>query len=117
MARNRTLSEQLGQLFALLPPEAGCIIRVLYSPPDWNDRPAPVAVPGRRFKTIPLPHDDTHQLTLSLRGGLRRSITVIPPDTPIQNAEELLAVVNGRDDRPAPRRDDQPAWDSAGGHL
>ena len=75
---NRTLSEQLGQLFALWPHEAGCIIRVLYSPPDWDDRPA-LPVPGRRFKTGRLPHDDTHQLTLSLSGGPRRSITVIAP--------------------------------------
>jgi hypothetical protein len=114
---NRTLSEQLGHLFALWPPEAGRIIRVLYSPPDWDDRPAPVAVPGRRFKTGRLPQDDTHQLTLSLRGGPRRSITVIAPDTPTQNAEVLLAGVEGRHDRPAPRRDDQAAWDNEGGHL
>jgi len=36
---NRRLTEQLGHLFALWPPEAGRILRVLYSPPD-GDQPA-----------------------------------------------------------------------------
>jgi hypothetical protein len=76
---------------------------------------APVAVPGRKLKTARSPQDDTHQLTLPLRGGPRRSITVIAPDTPTQNAEVLLAAVNGLNDGPTPRREDQAAWDTEGG--
>jgi hypothetical protein len=114
---NRMLRKQLGQLVALWPPEAGRIIGVLYSSPDWDDHPGLVAVPGRSIKTGALPDDDTHQLRLSLRGGQRRSITVIPPETPTRDAEELLDGVH----RPArPRAShwaDQPAWDNEGGHL
>lgn len=90
---NRRLGDQLGELFALWPAGRGSIIRVLYSPPDWEDRPRSVAVPGRRIKTGSFPHDDTHQLTLSMFDGERRSITVIPPDTPAQDAEAALTGV------------------------
>jgi hypothetical protein len=90
---SRRLEDQLGELFALWPAGRGSIIRVLYSPPDWEDRPRSVAVPGRRIKTGSFPHDDTHQLTLSMYDGERRSITVIPPDTPPQEAEATLTDV------------------------
>ena len=114
---NRRLSEQLGQLFALWPPDADRILRVLYSPLDWDDHPHSVAVPGRGIKTGAFPHDDTHLLTLSLRGCLRRSITVIPADTPARDAERLLEGVIGRAGRRASRWPDQPEWDNEGGHL
>jgi Family of unknown function (DUF5994) len=116
---NRRLSDQLGRLFAFWPPEGGRIARVLYSPPDWDDRPRSVAVPGRMIKTGSFPRDDTHLLTLSLRDGRRRSITVIPPDTPTQEATEVLDAVTGvRHDSPRyPAGDDQPEWDNEGGHF
>src|SRR5690349_7979491 len=84
---SRRLSEQLAKLYALWPPEAGRILGVHYSPPDWDDHPHSVAVPGLRITTAALPHDDTHQLKLTLRGGFRRSIRVIPPETPTRDAE------------------------------
>jgi hypothetical protein len=87
---SRRLDGELDELFALWPPDRGRIIRVLYSPPDWEDRPRSVAVPGRRVKTGSFPHDDTHQLTLSMMDGERRSITVIPPDTPPDQATAAL---------------------------
>lgn len=34
---NRTLADQLDDVFAAWPPRAGRIVRVLYSPPDWDD--------------------------------------------------------------------------------
>ncbi len=87
---SRSLGDQLGHLFALWPPEQGRITRVLYSPPDWDDRPRSVAVPGRRVKTGAFPHDDTHQLTFTMLDGQRRAITVIPSDTPAGQAAEVL---------------------------
>jgi hypothetical protein len=115
---SRRLSEQLGELVALWPPEAGRIMRVLYSPPDWDDHPRSVAVPGRMIKTGSFPRDDSHQLTLSMRDGHRRSITVIPPDTRTQDAEEVLDGVTGAaPGRRTPPGDDQPGGDNEGGHL
>ena len=111
---SRRLSEQLAKLYALWPPEAGRILGVHYSPPDWDDHPHSVAVPGLTISTAALPHDDTHQLTLTLRGGFRRSIRVIPPETPTRDAEQLLDGAVGYLARRASRLADQPAWENKG---
>ena len=103
---SRQLDEELGALVALWPPEHGRIVRVLYSPPDWDDHPRSVAVPGRRIKTGSFPHDDTHQLTLSLLDGQRRAITVIPSDTTAREATKVLA---GITDAPKPTEEDTDA--------
>jgi hypothetical protein len=116
---NRRSSDQLGLLFAAWPPGAGRIARVLYSPPDWDDHPRSVGVPGGRVKTGSFPRDDTHQLTLSLLDGHRRSITVIPPDTPKREAKAILDGVIGLDVGGQSRLlvDNQREWDNEGGHL
>jgi hypothetical protein len=87
---SRSLVDQLGGLFDLWPADAGRIVRVLYSPPDWDDSPRSVAVSGRRVKTGSFPHDDSHELTLALLDGQRRTITVIPPETATNEATEVL---------------------------
>jgi hypothetical protein len=89
---NRSLADQLPGLFALWPAEAGRIVRVLYSPPDWDDHPRSVHLgDGRRVKTGSFPRDDTHQLTLSMMDGARYAITVLAPDTPPDTAAGLLS--------------------------
>lgn len=93
--QNRDLNDQLKHLFALWPEEAGRIARVLYSPPDWDDRPRSVDIPGRRVKTGFFPGDDTHQLTLSMMDRKRRIITVIPPESTAEAAREVLAGITG----------------------
>jgi hypothetical protein len=113
--RNRTLADQLDDLFAAWPPEAGRIVRVLYSPPDWHDRPRSVAVAGRRMKTGSFPRDDTHQLQLTLRDGVRRAITVIPPETAARAAHDILTAV-GAEGRVDTSRTEQAVWDDEGGH-
>ncbi|WP_017934912.1 DUF5994 family protein [Nocardioides sp. Iso805N] len=91
--RSRRLTDELDGLFALWPAEQGRIARVLYSPPDWEDRPRSVQVTGRRVKTGCFPHDDTHVLVLSMLDGRRVSISVIAPDAPLDAASKLLADV------------------------
>lgn len=114
---NRRLGEQLAGLFALWPPDAGRIARVLYSPPDWDDHPRSVAVPGRRVKTGFFPRDDTHLLTLAMGDGDRRTITVIPPDTPTEEAEKLLNAVTVTVATRGSRHVDEPDWENEGGHV
>lgn len=92
--RNRNLGEQLEELFTSWPEEAGTIVRVLYSPPDWDDHPRSVAVGARRIKTGSFPRDDNHELQLSLLGGQRRFITVIPPDTEADAAAAALGAIS-----------------------
>jgi hypothetical protein len=91
--QSRSLGDQLGEFFDLWPADAGRIVRVLYSPPDWDDHPRSVAVQGRRVKTGSFPHDDTHELTLALLDGQRRTISVIPPETPMTEATEILDAI------------------------
>jgi hypothetical protein len=113
--RNRTLADQLDDLFSAWPPHAGRIVRVLYSPPDWDDRPRSVAVAGRRVKTGSFPRDDTHQLQLTLGDGVRRAITVIPPKTAAQAAHDILTAVEA-DGSVDTSRTEQAVWDNEGGH-
>jgi len=88
--KSRCLSDELGQLFALWPPAVGRIVRVLYSPPDWDDRPRSVALARGRVKTGCFPRDDTRVLILTMLDGRRLTIDVIPSDTPADLAAELL---------------------------
>jgi len=60
------------------------------------------------MKTGSFPHDDTHLVTLVLSSGQRRSITVIPPDTPQHEAGELLALI-------ADSESGRPEWENDGG--
>ncbi len=114
---SRLLGDQLGQLFTLWPAEAGRITRVLYSPPDWEDHPRSVSVPGRRVKTGSFPHDDTHLLTLSLRDGRRRRITVIPPDASPQDAQKVIDGVLGDSGHRESADTEQAHGNDEGGHL
>lgn len=92
----RVLGKQLVDLFALWPLEKGRIVRVLYSPPDWEDRPRAVAIPGwGRVKTGSFPHDDSRRLVLTMLTGHRYIVAVIPPDTVAELALGLLARAGG----------------------
>lgn len=115
--QTRILTDELGELFALWPSSAGRIIRVLYSPPDWDDRPRSVPVGGRRVKTGCFPRDDTHLITLTTRDGARRSLTVIAPDAAEQTATAVLAGVSGKATVPesSTATGDHPEWDDDGG--
>jgi hypothetical protein len=113
--RNRTLADQLDDLFSVWPARAGRIVRVLYSPPDWDDRPRSVAVAGRRVKTGSFPRDDTRQLQLTLGDGVRRIITVIPPATSARAAHDILTAVEA-DGRVDTSHTERAVWEDDGGH-
>lgn len=111
---SRSLNDQLETFFAVWPPDRGRVQRILYSPPDWDDHPRSVQIPGRRIKTGSFPGDDTQQLTLTMATGERRTITVIPPETPPEDANRVLDTMGAvqQDDQ-----DDHLGWDNEGGHL
>jgi hypothetical protein len=106
----RSLADQLTHLVQAWPADRGRISRILYSPPDWDDRPHSVLVNGRRMKTGSFPRDDTHQVTLVMHDGQRRTISVIPPGTSRSDANGLLA---GFGDGETER----PGWENEGGHV
>lgn len=105
--QNRSLIEQLPHLVSSWPTGAGHIARILYSPPDWDDRPRKVDVGDRIMKTGCFPQDDTHVVTLTLANGERRTVSVIQPDTDAGEARSRLSAGDG---------DDHSDWDSEGGH-
>lgn len=105
--QSRCLGEQLPRLVSLWPAEGGHISRILYSPPDWDDRPRRVDVGGRIMKAGCFPADDTHLITLTLANGERRTVRIIQPDTGAAEARVLLHDADG---------DDHSDWDSEGGH-
>ncbi|WP_370246887.1 DUF5994 family protein [Nocardioides sp.] len=88
---SRRLSDQLGDLFRMWPIQHGRIIRVLYSPPDWDDQPRRVQVPGGFVKTGNFPNDDTRQLIVTMMDRRRLILGIIPPDTPEPVALAALA--------------------------
>lgn len=90
--RSRDLSAELPDLFASWPTESVRIGRVLYSPPDWDDRPHSVSIPGRagQVSTASFASDNTHMLILTILDGTRRVLEVIPSETPADRAHERL---------------------------
>lgn len=87
---DRSLTDQLPQLVAMWPARGGHIARILYSPPDWDDRPRQVDVGDRIMKTGCFPQDDTHVVTLTLATGDRRTVRIIQPDTVPDDARAIL---------------------------
>lgn len=79
--RSRCLAKELPALIAAWPVDRGYISRVLFSPPDWDDHPRSVMLPTRHIKTGAFPHDDTHELILTLADHTDRVITVLAPGT------------------------------------
>lgn len=105
---NRSLSDQLPELVSLWPVRAGHIARVLFSPPDWDDRPHEVNVGDRVMKTGCFPRDDTHLVTLTLANGERRTVRIVPSEAALSDARAMLDGI---------ATDEHPDWDSEGGHL
>lgn len=90
--QSRDLEVELGELVEDFPPSVGRVVRVLYSPPDWNPSPRRFEVGDGFVKVGPFPGDDPHlmHLTTSDRRVLR--LVVVPPGlSPDQGAEALLA--------------------------
>jgi hypothetical protein len=59
------------------------------------------------MKTGSFPRDDAHAVTLVLANRERRTITVIPPDTPHFEASEVLDRVAGGDEALSPVAEDE----------
>lgn len=93
--RSRRLQDELGELLDVWPKSAGTIVRVLYSQLDWDDRPTAVVTHSRRLATGSFPHDVSHEIVVTVLGGGRRTLTVIPPQATAADASRILADVHG----------------------
>jgi hypothetical protein len=96
--RSRDLGTELADLVDRFPQEHGRIVRVICSPPDW-DQPMPrrVAVATGFVKVGSFPTDDTHMILLRTSDRRMLHVLVIPPHfTEGQGAEAMLAAATRR---------------------
>jgi hypothetical protein len=90
--RSRDLAVELADLVDHFPPEAGRIVRALFSRPDWDSAPRHVLVAGGYMKVGSFPRDDSHLMHLTLSDRTVLHVLVVPPRfTEDQGAEALLA--------------------------
>ena len=99
--QSRDLATELADLVDHFPAEAGRVMRVLYSPPDWDTRARRVAVAGGYVKAGFFPQDDTHLMHLTMTTAKPLKLLVIPPAfSRAQGEEALLAAATRGNDRP-----------------
>lgn len=123
--QSRDLTRELGDLVDNFPPALGRVVRVMYSPPDWDD--APRRVPTRRgyVKAGFDADDDTHVLVLTTSERTELCLLVVPHDLSRGKGEEALlaAVTPGYASSPtalltaiheSPEVDDGERWNDEG---
>jgi hypothetical protein len=88
--RSRMLAVELVDLVTQMPHRYGHIARVVYSPPDWDDAPARVAVGHGFVVARSFPRDDTHLVLLKKTDLKVLRILVIPPGFSDARAEEAM---------------------------
>ena len=88
--QSRDLAVELADLVEHFPPELGRIVRVVYSPPDWDPGPRRIPTASGSVKVGSFPRDDTHlvHLKTSDRDVLR--VLVIPAGLSADQGEEAL---------------------------
>ena len=90
--QGRDLSTELLELAAYFPPGSGRVVRVQFSPPDWDAPPRALQVDGSPVAVAPLQEDDPHVIVLTTSDGTVLRVLVVPPGmTADQGDEALLA--------------------------
>ena len=92
--QSRDLTVELGDLVDHFPAKLGRIVRVIFSPPDWDDAPRRVPTKRGYVKVGFDPNDDTHVMVLMTSDRQELCVLVVPPDMSRTKGEEaLLAAV------------------------
>ncbi len=92
--QSRDLTAELGDLVDNFPTALGRIVRVIYSPPDWDDAPRRVPTKRGYVKAGFDADDDTHVLVLMTSDRQEMCVLVVPPELSRSKGEEaLLAAV------------------------
>jgi hypothetical protein len=90
--RSRDLTVELQALADQWPQEFGRIARVLYSDADWENPPRRIYAQQAIVPAASFPHEDTHELILTLAGNRRRvQLLVIPADATAAEADDAFA--------------------------
>jgi hypothetical protein len=88
--QSRDLTTELSDLVDNFPAEHGRIVRVLFSPPDWDDAPRRVPTARGYVKVGSDLHDDTHVLMLTTSDRKELCLLVVPSDMSRTKGEEAL---------------------------
>ncbi len=92
--QSRDLTVELADLVNHFPAKLGRIVRVLFSPPDWDDAPKRVPTARGYVKVGFDPHDDTHVVVLTTSDRQELCVLVVPPEMSRTKGDEaLLAAV------------------------
>lgn len=115
---SRSFATEFAQLVDEFPPELGRVVRAVYSPADWEDRPRRVAVRGRHVKVGNFPRDDTHVIYVTTSDRFVYRFLVVPPAFEAAQGEEALLASSTRGNRHEAADllnvvTDQPAFDPA----
>jgi hypothetical protein len=88
--QSRDLTVELGDLVDHFPAKRGRIVRVIFSPPDWDDAPRRVPTARGYVKAGFSPHDDTHVVVLMTSEREELCLLVVPPDLSRSKGEQAL---------------------------
>jgi hypothetical protein len=88
--QSRDLTVELGDLVDHFPAKRGRIVRVLFSPPDWDDAPKRVPTARGYVKVGFDPHDDTHVVVLTTSDRQELCVLVVPPNMSRTKGDEAL---------------------------
>lgn len=88
---SRCLGEELPGLVSAWPADLPGLIRVLYAPDDWDDRPDRVRVGARSLRCAAFPGTAAGLLILTTADHARHVITRIPPNSSPASAAARIA--------------------------
>ena len=88
--QSRDLTLELADLVNNFPAKLGRIVRVLFSPPDWDDAPKRVPTARGYVKVGFDPHDDTHVVVLTTSDRQELCVLVVPPEMSRTKGDEAL---------------------------
>jgi hypothetical protein len=121
--QSRDLPLELADLVDNFPAALGQVQRVVFSRPDWDTAPRRVRVARGLIKVGSYPHDDTHQVWLSMSPHTMIRLSVTTPEgsspprpVPLANRTRPTAADDTlRDDRDANSHwnDDGGSWSSS----
>lgn len=117
--QSRDLSLELADLVDNFPVALGRVQRVVFSRPDWDTAPHRVRVSRGLIKVGSYPHDDTHQVWLSMSSHsmIRLSVTTSEGSSPPSPSTAVAAPSRpaAADERKSDEDDANSHWNDDGG--
>jgi hypothetical protein len=86
----RDLAVELSDLVDNFPSDRGRIVRVIFSPPDWDTSPRRVPVASGHVEIDSSARDNSHVVVLEMSDESLVRLLVVPPDMSTYDGEEAL---------------------------